>query len=161
MSALSVALSGQVHASNRELRALSTDDNRRAQPIMPTCYFFFTDITARVAADDDRMDDSHLHACRADGRHVLVPDLGADKLWVMELQPGGEMGPRGYWKSQPGSGPRHLAAHPNGEWVYLICEMSCQIVALRWTAVRERSSILAAFNCHLTAFQCRKRCTVL
>ena len=29
-------------------------------------------------------------------------------------------------------GRRHLAAHPNGKWLYLICEMSCEIIALNW-----------------------------
>lgn len=55
------------------------------------------------------------------GAHVLVPDLGADKLWSFALQPeSGKLSPAApsdHWKSDPGSGPRHLAAHPNGKWV--------------------------------------------
>ena len=55
------------------------------------------------------------------GGHVLVPDLGADKLWSFMLHPeSGTLSPAvpvDHWVSAPGSGPRHLCAHPNGKWV--------------------------------------------
>ena len=61
-----------------------------------------------------------------DGRHVLVPDLGADKVWAFSLGPGGTMRPCAapFWQAEGGYGPRHMAAHPNGRWLYLICEMA-------------------------------------
>lgn len=55
------------------------------------------------------------------GAHVLVPDLGADKLWSFTVHPeSGKLSPAApvdHWVSAPGSGPRHLACHPNGRWV--------------------------------------------
>lgn len=71
-----------------------------------------------------------------DGMHVLFPDIGADKLWLFDLLPEGKIAPcspSDHVQLPGGSGPRHLAAHPNGRWLYLICEISCQIVALSWS----------------------------
>jgi 6-phosphogluconolactonase len=67
-----------------------------------------------------------------DGR-VVVPDVGADKIWTFDLDPATatlEHAAVPSWTAPPGSGPRHFAAHPGGRWVYLILEMSCTIVAL-------------------------------
>jgi 6-phosphogluconolactonase len=72
------------------------------------------------------------------GSHVFVPDLGADKLWSFALHPeSGTMSPAtpaDHWVAPPGSGPRHLACHPNGEWVFLITEMGCTIEPLLYSA---------------------------
>ena len=78
---------------------------------------------------------AHSAQMTMDGCHVLCPDIGADKLWFFTLLPGGRIAPtspRSHIKLPGGSGPRHLAAHPNGRWLYLICEISCSIVALSW-----------------------------
>eukprot|EP01050_Picozoa_sp_SAG11_P012794 SAG11_NODE_1447_length_4888_cov_2.819795_1_plen_407_part_00 len=65
------------------------------------------------------------------GKHVLVPDLGADKLWCYALDSAaGTVSLASCWIAPPGSGPRHLAAHPNGKWCYLITEMGCTVEAL-------------------------------
>ena len=69
------------------------------------------------------------------GRHVLVPDRGADKVWCFCVDPGTpSLSPAACpaWAAAPGSGPRHLAAHPNGRWLYVICELSCTMVALEF-----------------------------
>ena len=71
-----------------------------------------------------------------DGKHVLVPDLGADKVWAFSIGPDSTIQPCAipFWQARGGSGPRHMATHPNGKWMYLICEISCEIVPLRWDA---------------------------
>ena len=69
------------------------------------------------------------------GKHVLVPDLGADKLWSLALNTAdGSMSEAASWAAPPGSGPRHLAAHPNGRWVYLVTEMGCRVEPLLYDA---------------------------
>ncbi len=86
---------------------------------------------------------AHSAQMTMDGRHVLCPDIGADKLWFFTLLPGGAIAPtspRSHIKLPGGSGPRHLAAHPNGRWLYLICEISCSIVALSWELSSTSSS---------------------
>jgi 6-phosphogluconolactonase len=32
----------------------------------------------------------------------------------------------------PGSGPRHLTFHPNGQYAYLVCELNSTIIAFTW-----------------------------
>lgn len=79
---------------------------------------------------------AHSAQMTMDGAHVLCPDIGADKLWLFDLLPEGRIAPcspSDHIQLPGGSGPRHLAAHPNGRWLYLICEISCQIVALSWS----------------------------
>ena len=52
-----------------------------------------------------------------DGGHVLVPDIGADKVWAFALGPNGTLEPCAtpFWRAHPGAGPRHLCCHPNGK----------------------------------------------
>jgi 6-phosphogluconolactonase len=39
-------------------------------------------------------------------------------------------------KVNGGSGPRHLAFHPNGKWLYAVQELSNEVVAFNWDAKR-------------------------
>ena len=80
------------------------------------------------------MNQGHSAQLTLDGR-VVVPDVGADKLWTFDLDTTTATlthAPVPSWSAPPGSGPRHLAAHPGGHWVYLILEMSCTIIALEY-----------------------------
>ena len=44
--------------------------------------------------------------------------------------------PRLFTNDRPGSGPRHVAFHPNGRWVYGINEIDSTIDHYLWTATR-------------------------
>jgi 6-phosphogluconolactonase len=62
-------------------------------------------------------------------------DLGADSVFVYRLDPeNGALLPQEDLtvKLQPGSGPRHMAFHPNG-FAYVLTEISWQIAAFRYT----------------------------
>jgi 6-phosphogluconolactonase len=83
---------------------------------------------------------AHAHAIVTDpsGRYVLVPDLGADRVFVYgfnqttrALAPDDAAQPRSF-AAPPGSGPRHLAFA--GQYVYLLNELTAQIMALQWDA---------------------------
>lgn len=62
----------------------------------------------------------------AEGSFVYVCDLGADKVWTLQLDPTTGMltlcNPPGA-AVLPGAGPRHLAIHPNGRYIYVNNEM--------------------------------------
>jgi 6-phosphogluconolactonase (cycloisomerase 2 family) len=82
----------------------------------------------------------HVHQTRVDpsGRFVLAADLGADRVWVIPfnrctraLGPYDPMSPRHY-ASPAGSGPRHIAFHPDGRVLYLVNEMSAEVHVLAW-----------------------------
>lgn len=84
----------------------------------------------------------HPHCAWTDpaGRFALVADLGTDKVWVLPFdgpdQKYGSEDPAAHasYISPPGSGPRHIAAHPDGRTLYLITELSAEIQTLNWDA---------------------------
>lgn len=59
----------------------------------------------------DRQDRSHIHAVVFDptGKHLLVTDLGTDRIHVYTLDPDGRLCPRSVTGVPHGRGPRHLA----------------------------------------------------
>jgi len=88
-----------------------------------------------------RQDSPHPHAIlpAPDNRHVLVPDLGLDRIVVYRfdaatgvLEPHSPAG----LDLPPGSGPRHLAWHPDGRHVYATLELTNAVVTLAWDAER-------------------------
>lgn len=82
---------------------------------------------------------AHAHSINVDpaNRFVLVADLGADRIVVYELDlDHGRLIPRPERDAQvtPGSGPRHMAFHPNASFVYLINEMAATVTAFAYEA---------------------------
>lgn len=76
----------------------------------------------------------HAHAVYAseDDRFVYVCDLGTDKIWIYNFdQKNGKLTPAvvPFVELPAGSGPRHLAFHPNSNFVYVINEMACTVTA--------------------------------
>ncbi len=70
-----------------------------------------------------------------DNRFALTCDLGLDKVLVYRLDPSKSALTPNLSPSisvEPGSGPRHLAFHPNGRFVYLINEMSSTLSVLTY-----------------------------
>ena len=69
---------------------------------------------------------SHPHSAYVDpeNKHLYVPDLGADRIWIFRLGDGklAATDPPAV-KAQPGSGPRHLAFSPDGSQVYVVNEL--------------------------------------
>jgi 6-phosphogluconolactonase len=79
----------------------------------------------------------HAHFIMADpaDRFALTCDLGLDKVLVYRLDPGkASLTPNDppSVSIKAGSGPRHLAFHPNGRFVYLINEMGSTLTALSY-----------------------------
>ncbi|GMF22847.1 unnamed protein product [Phytophthora lilii] len=57
--------------------------------------------------------------------HVVVADLGSDELHQYELdQENQTLKSIGSVHSLPGSGPRHMAHHPNGRFAYVVGELT-------------------------------------
>ena len=72
-----------------------------------------------------------------DNRFALVNDLGTDRIMVYRLNAStAEFTPNDppFYAAAPGSGPRHLAFHPNGKWAYSINELNSTITFLSWNA---------------------------
>jgi 6-phosphogluconolactonase len=87
-----------------------------------------------------RQEQPHPHDVVFDpaGRFVLGPDLGTDRIWAWQLDTGaGKLVPVAppdppYAQVASGSGPRHLAFHPGGRFVYVIDELVSSITAFSY-----------------------------
>ena len=69
------------------------------------------------------------------GNFVLVNDLGLDRIHVFRLDHAtAALLPHtpSHWASAAGAGPRHLAVHPNGKWIYCINELDNTVNQLLW-----------------------------
>jgi 6-phosphogluconolactonase len=103
-------------------------------------------IKATGSGPHRRQASPHAHSVAIDpsGRYALVPDLGADRMFVYgfdratrALSPDDAAAPRSF-VAPAGSGPRHLAFGTNGRYVYLLNELTAEIVTLRWDAQQGR-----------------------
>ena len=71
---------------------------------------------------------AHIHSVNfsPDQRYVYLPDLGADKIRRFTFSPSlpQPLNEEPAIKTPPGSGPRHMAFHPNGKFAYCVSELS-------------------------------------
>lgn len=79
-----------------------------------------------------RQEGPHAHWARWDpeSRFLYAVDLGTDQVMAYPYKPSsGDIG-TGFTalKTEPGAGPRHMVFHPTHDWVYLINELTNQIV---------------------------------
>ena len=86
-----------------------------------------------------RQEGPHAHFIQTDpsNRHALVCDLGLDQVKIYDLDTAkGALTPHEppFAKLEGGAGPRHLAFHPGGHWVYVISEMGSTITAFNYAA---------------------------
>lgn len=89
----------------------------------------------------ERQTGPHAHSVTVspDNRFVFACDLGLDKIFRYQLEPGtGKLvpGEPPFTATPPGSGPRHFAFAPNGRHAFAITEMGGTLIAYRYDAVR-------------------------
>jgi 6-phosphogluconolactonase len=97
-----------------------------------------------------RQDKAHVHAVvySPDYRFLLVPDLGMDKLMMYKVDSkSGTLSPAepAFFETTGGAGPRHIEYHPNGNFAYLVEELSGTISVLakkdnNWVLVQNPSA---------------------
>ena len=86
-----------------------------------------------------RQNKPYAHWFRTDptNQFALAADLGTDQIVVYRFDAAsGKLTPHDppFAKVTPGLGPRHLAFHPNGKWVYAVQELANEVVAFEWNA---------------------------
>jgi 6-phosphogluconolactonase len=84
-----------------------------------------------------RQNKPYAHWFRTDptNQFALAADLGTDQIVVYRFDAKtGKLSPNdpAFEKVNGGSGPRHLAFHPNGKWVYAVQELSNEVIAFHW-----------------------------
>ena len=90
-----------------------------------------TDLVRHQGTDRD----PHAHQVLTDpsGRWVLAVDLGADSVFVYRLNLNtGKLTVRQQLRLPTGAGPRHLAFHPHGRYVYIVGELRSEITVVAW-----------------------------
>lgn len=87
----------------------------------------------------DRQEGPHAHCIVPDptGRYALAADLGIDKVMIYRMDVDGKrLAPADPPSADvaPGAGPRHLAFHPSGRWLYVTGELNSTLTVFSWDA---------------------------
>jgi 6-phosphogluconolactonase len=92
------------------------------------------------SAHPQRQTGPHAHEATPspDNRFVLVADLGLDQVltYKVDASKGLIQSDPPFVKISAGSGPRHLAFRPDGQFVYVLNELASKITAFRYDASR-------------------------
>jgi len=96
------------------------------------------------SVNPQRQDGPHAHFITPDpeDRFALECDLGLDRVLIYRLNPSDAAAPilqandPPSFSVKPGSGPRHLAFHPNGRFVYVISELGWVVTAFAYDGQR-------------------------
>ncbi len=91
------------------------------------------------SVNPSRQKEPHAHSIVLDAanRYVLSADLGIDKVMVYRFDSEhGKLLPNDppFVRCEPGSGPRHIAFHPSGKYVYVIEELSSTVEVFAYDA---------------------------
>jgi 6-phosphogluconolactonase len=87
---------------------------------------------------ENRQGGPHAHQVVLDPgqKYLLVPDLGTDKVLIYAFDSStGLLTPnarQAFLHLTPGSGPRHLDFHPDGQFLYVVNELNYSLTACRW-----------------------------
>lgn len=84
------------------------------------------------SAHPERQTEPHIHSAypSADNRYLYVNDLGTDKIYIYRFDDTtGRLSDAevSEVRVHPGSGPRHMAFHPNGKFAYVVEEITSRI----------------------------------
>ncbi|WP_254878383.1 lactonase family protein [Streptomyces sp. NA04227] len=92
-----------------------------------------------------RQQGPHAHQVVTDpsGRWVVSVDLGTDSVRVCALDADGAPLLHRETALRPGSGPRHLAFHPEGRIAYVINELTTSLTVCRWNPEEGRLNPLS------------------
>jgi 6-phosphogluconolactonase len=101
---------------------------------------------------------AHMVAFDPHSGEVLVSDLGLDAVMVYSLTEDGALveRPERRIEMAPGSGPRHLAFHPDGHRLFVVHELDNTLVALRrdgdrFVPTAKASTLPEGFSAHSQA----------
>ncbi|NIA29685.1 MAG: beta-propeller fold lactonase family protein [Actinobacteria bacterium] len=89
------------------------------------------------SVNPDRQKEPHPHSIwvSPDNRFAFVPDLGMDKIMIYKLDlVNGKLLPNDppFFKTAPGSGPRHFTFHPSGKFAFVISELASTITSMKY-----------------------------
>jgi 6-phosphogluconolactonase len=88
-----------------------------------------------------RQKEPHAHSINVspDNRYAFAADLGLDKVFIFKLDPAKATltaNDPAFAALPPGSGPRHLAFHPSGKFVFVINELLSTMTSFSYDAAK-------------------------
>jgi len=91
--------------------------------------------------NQDRQGGPHAHQIvnTPGGSQVVGVDLGADRMFTFNVNAQtGKLTPGQvpYGQVSSGSGSRHIAFHPNGQYAYVVCELSNDVQVFSYSSAR-------------------------
>ncbi|SAL85896.1 3-carboxymuconate cyclase-like protein [Caballeronia arvi] len=106
-------------------------------------------VSERGSGPGKRQTSAHAHDAVVDpsGRYVLVPDLGADRVFVYRFDRAtrtlskDDSNPSRDFVAPFGSGPRHIVFGVDGRFAYLVTELSADVMVFRWDASQGRLTV--------------------
>ena len=103
------------------------------------------------SVNPDRQKGPHPHMITTspNNRFVLVPDLGADKIFVYRFDDKkGSLQANDFpfVKAHPGAGPRHLEFHPGKNFCYVINELNATVSTYKWDPAKGILTELQTIN---------------
>jgi 6-phosphogluconolactonase len=93
----------------------------------------------------ERQEKAHAHyvSLTPDEKHVCVVDLGIDKVVSYDFDRGNlSKSDKLTLALKSGSGPRHMAFHPNNKFAYVLTELSSEVVALEYNLEKGSFSVI-------------------
>ncbi|MEO8498619.1 MAG: lactonase family protein, partial [Planctomycetota bacterium] len=106
---------------------------------------------AGSSADPQRQKEPHGHSINVspDNKFALAADLGLDKVLIYAFDAAqGKLTPNDPAAAdvKPGSGPRHFAFHPSGNFAYVINEIALTVTAFKYDAKHGRLTTLQTIS---------------
>ncbi|MEO8240940.1 MAG: lactonase family protein [bacterium] len=78
----------------------------------------------------DRQEQAHMHSVTEMGNGLLlIADLGLDQLVTYRIAPNGSLTRVAVTATAPGAGPRHVARHPAGRFVFVMNELNSTVTS--------------------------------
>ncbi len=97
-----------------------------------------------------RQESAHMHSATVspENHFVLACNLGEDAIEVFPIAPGTPrpLGDPMRVPARTGSGPRHVAFHPNQRWVYCVHELDSTIDLYDWSASAGKATMKLRAN---------------
>ncbi|WWC98833.1 hypothetical protein V866_005726 [Kwoniella sp. B9012] len=88
----------------------------------------------REPPNKDRQEANHLHqVVEGEVGKLYCPDLGADRIWIVQRKGPSSLELTGWLQCPAGSGPRHVVISADGSRLYAIGEMSHNVFAFDLT----------------------------
>lgn len=91
-----------------------------------------------------------------DGRHVLVPDFGADRVFVLDFDRAAQRlswrGEEAAYTAPRGSAPRHAVLGRDGRHLYVLNELTAILDVLRWDSEGGDLQLVASYPTNSEGF---------